>query len=506
MRNFTLDLSRNPMKYNPDDVFHAAPLIVLVITGLVIMLYDAFGKRQQIPLLTGLGIGFSGMLAFPLQGSMTGQYSLHFNDMMAFGGVISLIHIFLCAAGVISIFFIDGYLLRKHDDDADAYSLVIFSIVGMSILASANDMIMVFIGLEIMSVCLYVMAGLFPRDRRSNEAGLKYLLLGAFAGAFMLYGIALLYGLSGTVGKEGFPTTRLDLLAGVTTELSQHPMFFVAVGLILIGFLFKVAAFPFHNWTPDVYTGTPTPLAGFMAGGSKLAAFAALSFFMLKISPENNDKIVVVLSLLAVVSMIYGNVVAVRQTNLKRMLAYSSIAHSGYLILGVCSGAYGHKAVLFYMFVYSLTTIGAFGVIAAVENREGDVDIENWKGFGIKYPWAGAAMSVFLFSLAGIPPLAGFVGKYFVFGAAVKAGLYLPAIVGILTSVVGAYYYLRVMVFMYFHKIEGQETPIQFFDGKLALTGAAVLTLALLFLGVFPSSVLSFLERLYGAAGFVAVK
>lgn len=494
------------MKFNPDDMMHAAPLIILLITGLVLMLFDAFGRRQNVPVLAAMGMALSGLLAFPHEGSLANEYGLHFNNMIAFGGIASLIHLFLCIGGVVSVFFIDSYLLRKHDDDAEAYPLVVFSIIGMIMLANANDLIIVFIGLEVMSVCLYVMAGLFPRDRRSNEAGLKYLLLGAFASAFMLYGIALLYGLSGTAGMEGFPTTRLDLLASVTPRLAESPLFFVAVGLALVGFLFKVAAFPFHSWTPDVYTGTPTPLAGFMAAGAKLAAFAAFSFFMLKISPENNGKIIGVLSLLAVASMIYGNVVAVRQTNLKRLLAYSSIAHSGYLILGVCSGAYGYKAVIFYMLVYSLTTIGAFGVIAAIENNEGDNDLDSWKGFGLKYPWAGVAMSVFLFSLAGMPPLAGFVGKYFVFGAAVKAGLYVPAIVGILTSVVGAYYYLRVMVFMYFYKPDGERAELQFSGGALPLAGALALTLALLILGVYPSGVVSAVEKLYGAAGFIAVK
>ncbi|MCS7085614.1 MAG: NADH-quinone oxidoreductase subunit N, partial [Bacteroidia bacterium] len=189
------------MEFNPADLTHALPLIVLLIAGMAVMLLDAFGKRRNIPVLVAAGLGLSAVLALPIEGSPAGEYALYFNRMIAFGGVASLIHVFFCVIGVAAIFFVDGYMNRKHDDDADAYSLIVFSISGMIMLANANDLIVVFIGLEIMSVCMYVMAGLFPRDRRSNESGLKYLLLGAFASSFLLYGIALIYGLSGTVGK-----------------------------------------------------------------------------------------------------------------------------------------------------------------------------------------------------------------------------------------------------------------------------------------------------------------
>lgn len=485
------------------DLLPSVALLVLLVTGLVLMLADAFHLRRALPWLAGLGLLISCAAAVPgwLQGP---EPTLHYSGMIWFGGVTGLIHIFLCASAFFSLFFIDDFFRRHHKDLGDVYALLLFATIGMVMLANGNDLITVFIGLEIMSVCLYIMAGTFKRDLRSNEAGMKYFLLGAFSTGFLLYGIALIYGISAT--------TRLNELGAAAGVLAESPLYLPAFGLILVGFLFKIAAFPFHSWTPDVYTGAPTPLAGFMATGSKMAAFISLGFLLSRFAL--NEKVLALLSLLALASMLYGNIVAARQTNIKRMLAYSSIAHTGYLLLGLCAGAVGYRAVVFYMLVYTLMTLGAFGVVAIVEDQDSDAELDNWRGLGTRRPWVGVAMSAFLFSLAGVPPLAGFMGKYVVFNAAVQSGLIWLTVVGVLTSVIGAYYYLRVIVYMYFFAPQGADVHVPGHGhghhahaphghepvSPVAVAmphglqrgpvfGALLLVVALLVLGMFPSLV-----------------
>jgi NADH-quinone oxidoreductase subunit N len=480
----------------PEAILYATPLLVLLGLGLALMLLDAFKLYRWLPWVAGVGMAIGGGLAWPgfIQPETANVY---YSGMISFGGIHGLVTLFLSATGVFSVFFLEDYL-RRHDQKlGDVYGLMVFAVIGMILLATANDMILVFIGLEVMSVALYIMAGLFKRDQGSNESGLKYFLLGAFSTGFFLYGIALLYGITGF--------TRLDSISGLDSAvLVQNWMFYPAFGLLLIGFLFKIAAFPFHSWTPDVYTGTPTPLAGFMATGSKMAALISLSIFLIRVLPNGgSEQITLLIIIFSVLSMIYGNVVATQQKNVKRMLAYSSIAHTGYLLLGIATfstaegGQEGYEAVIFYMFIYTLMTIGAFGVVSALESKAEDTDLENWKGLGLKYPWLGAAMSVFLFSLAGIPPLAGFMSKYQVFLAAIDSKLVVWATIGILTSVIGAYYYIRVIVYMYFYKPDAAtvDLPIR----RLSLTpvvGVLVLGALLVLFGVYPGSVIDYIEAL----------
>ncbi|MEL6844344.1 MAG: NADH-quinone oxidoreductase subunit N, partial [Bacteroidota bacterium] len=285
--------------------------------------------------------------------------------------------------------------------------------------------------------------------------------------------------------------------------MENELIFYTGVGLILIGFLFKVAAFPFHSWTPDVYEGTPTPLAGFMATGSKMAAFVAFGVIIQKMelaSRPEAGKIVTLLAISALLTMIYGNIVAARQTNLKRMLAYSSIAHSGYVLLGLCAATIGFKAVIFYMFIYTLMNVGAFGMVGMVEREYEDTHLDNWKGLGKVAPYFASALSVFLFSLAGIPPLAGFMSKYQVFITAIDADLTFLATVGILTSVIGAYYYIRVIVLMFFNSDESRPGFNLNFS-TLPVVGIAVLVVLLVVFGVAPSLILSPIDAAFGAAG-----
>lgn len=488
--------------FNPADFYASVPLLILLVTGLVLMLADAFNAKSALPWITGVGLVLSSLFSVP--GWTAGSaYQYHYNYMIAFGGMAALVHLFLCVSGLFSIFFI-GDFFRRHDKDlGDVYALLVFAVMGMIMLANGNDLIIVFIGLEVMSVCLYIMAAAFKRDLKSNEAGMKYFLLGAFATGFLLYGIALVYAMTAS--------TRLDFIASIVPDpnigkgMTDNPLFYPAFGLILIGFLFKIAAFPFHSWTPDVYTGTPTPLTGFMASGSKMAAFFAFSNFMARMLPMHDPKILYLLGLLAVASMVYGNIVAARQSNLKRMLAYSSIAHTGYLLLGICAGPEGYQAVMFYMVIYTLMTIGAFGIIAMVETTDEDADIERWKGLGLQRPWLGVFMSIFLFSLAGMPPLAGFMGKYQVFLSAIDANLVWLAAIGVLTSVIGAYYYIRVIVYMYFYKTDGLPGLAPAAVPQLTpMIGAVVLALLLLLLGVYPWSILNYMDAFFLKVGNAA--
>jgi NADH-quinone oxidoreductase subunit N len=474
-----------------NDLMLVMPIMILLLTGVVIMLLDAFKQYKPLSWVAGIGIVASCILALPPvmegMGVTLAPFAMH--KMMRTDATSALIHIFLCVSGLFTLFFVGDYMKRQAARVYDIYSLIIFSLIGMVMLANSNDLIMTFIGLETMSICLYVMAAMYKRDPRSNEAGLKYFLLGAFATGFFLYGIALIYGGAGSTNFS-----RMDLAA-----LASNAMFYPGVGLLVIGFLFKVSAFPFHAWVPDVYTGTPTPLTGFMATGSKAAAFISLAAFInLHPAIAQDPKFEYILIGCAILTMVYGNIVAARQTNLKRMLAYSSIAHSGYVLLAVNGGERGMEAVIFYMLIYTLMNIGAFGLVGMAESTHEDNSLSSWKGFGRKNPWMGAALSIFLFSLAGIPPFAGFMGKYFVFAAAIGNGIIVPAVVGILTSVVGAYYYISVVKSMYFDDKDEPKVITSKDMGPVA--GIVILVILVLAFGVFPSLVQEYVTGTIGNA------
>jgi NADH-quinone oxidoreductase subunit N len=468
------------------------PVLILLLTGLSLMILDAFKVKVPLTWIAGTGMAVSSILAW-VQASPESQ--IVFFGMMESGGIAPLVHIFLCLSGILTLPFLHDYMKRQEKMVPDVYALLVFSVLGMILMANANDLIMTFIGLETMSMCLYIFAALFKTEVGSNEAGLKYFLLGSFASAFLLFGISLIYGITGY--------TNLDMLASAESlarmEMNE-PIFYLAIGLTLVGFLFKIAAFPFHNWTPDVYEGSPTPLAGFMATGSKLATFVALGIIMHKAHFEGFEKAITIIALVALLTMIYGNIVAARQTNLKRMLAYSRIAHSGYALLGLCASEVGFKAILFYMFIYTLMNIGAFGMVGMVEQKFEDTELESWRGLGKKAPYFAAGLSVFLFSLAGIPPLAGFMSKYQVFISAIREDLILLATVGILTSVIGAFYYIRVMVLMFFSTTDQEPT----FNLKFAFwpkVGVVVLVALVIILGVFPGLVLGPIDMAFSGLG-----
>lgn len=472
------------------------------------MLLDAFKVYGALPWVAGVSLALSALWAYSMQGTA----GTVFFGMMAVGGNAPVVHAFLCLTGIFSLFFIKDYFQRLQKPVHDAYALIVFAIIGMILMANGRDLLITFVGLETMSMCLYIFAALFKMDARSNESGLKYFLLGSFASAFFLMGIALIYGGSGLsyiddggalVNMPG--STRFDRLAEQIRQIleiqeasplgaAQIPLMLTGAAMLMLGFLFKVAAFPFHNWAPDVYEGSPTPLAGFMATGGKMAAFIAFGVALNDLHLIELPRVQNLLAFVALLTMVYGNFVAARQDNLKRMLAYSSIAHAGYMLLGLCAGSAGLNAVIFYLFVYTLMNVGAFGIISMAEKEHPDTHIDKWRGFGIRNPWLGGALAVFMLSLAGIPPLAGFMGKYLVFKAAIDSGLTWLAVVGILASAVGAYYYLRVIATMFFSQAEEKETKLEPTRAWAPLLGVALLAILLLVYGVFPGLLLKALQ------------
>ena len=455
-----------------------APAAVLAVTGFVLMLLDLLpprGRREHLAFVGLAGVVVALVVSILLWGSdITGFQGMAVLDNLTLFATLVIGY----ATGLMLLESID-YLKRRGMESGEFYILVLFSAAGMVIMAGANDLIVVFLGLETMSLALYVLAGFFRTRIEAGEASMKYFLLGAFASGFFLYGIALIYGATGS--------TNLNKIgAAVTAGAGRDPLLLIGFALLLVGFGFKISAVPFHMWTADVYEGAPTSVTAFIATGSKAAAFAALLRLLLGSLRPLQGEWVWIFWVLAVLSMTLGNVVAIAQQNLKRMLAYSSIAHVGYMLVGVVAGGgLGGGGVLFYLLVYTFTTAGAFGVILLLERGgEEAVGIGDTAGLATRHPLAALALSLFLLSLVGIPPTAGFVGKFYLFGAAVRSGYIWLAVIGVLNSAAAAYYYLRVIVSMYMREPDGTPAVIvPSFAGALAVM---VALWGVIQLGVFP--------------------
>jgi NADH-quinone oxidoreductase subunit N len=460
------------------------PGLIVTVTAVIVLIADLFVEG---PDREGLGwIGLVGLVAAGVASAV-----LWNSDAGGFGDTFRLdryaifFNLVLCLTGALTLLMSMDYLASIGLASGEYYVMLLLSVLGMMIMAQANDLILVFLGLELMSIAIYVLAGIWRPELRSSEAALKYFLLGAFASGFLLFGIAMAYG--------AFGTTTLSPIASQLAHLSveQRPLALAATGLLLIGFGFKVAAAPFHSWAPDVYEGAPTSVTALMAVGVKTAAFAAFARVFIYALGALAVDWTWVIWLLAVLSMTIGNAAALLQRNIKRMLAYSSIAHAGYMLLGITSimrdTHQGQAAVLFYLLTYTVSTAGAFGslILCGSHGREA-VSYDDLSGLGKRHPAAALAFSFFLLSLAGIPPTAGFFGKWFVFKATIDAGLYWLAIVALLNSAIAAYYYLRVLVYMYMREPAPgapHAKPMRsgYVAGALVLAGIAVLAL-----GVWP--------------------
>ncbi len=473
------------MDFNSIDVFQFLPLLSVTVLSLFILFFESVLKPNDyfsfwVSVFGLLICGAISIGTVPLSGTAM-------SGMITVGGYGSLFAALFIVSALFTIVFSRDYLQKTYKNVGEFYLLVIFATIGMMLMAAANDLIVLFLGLELMSICLYVLAGFLRQRTKSNEAALKYFLLGAFATGFLLYGIALVYGCAGT--------TNIPLIVSNAHALFGQKIFIVGLGLILIGFSFKVAGVPFHMWVPDVYEGAPTVITGFMSTGAKAAAFSAfILLFAHQVFGASNIKIV--LSIIAASSMIFGNIVAISQTNIKRMLAYSSVAHAGYMLTGLAAAnELGRTGIIFYLAAYTFMNLGAFGIISILEEKEErNLSIDDYAGLGTKKPILAALMAIFMFSLSGIPPFAGFLGKYYVFAAAVKADLTWLAILGVLSSVVGAYYYLRIVVMMYF-KEGGVEVPLKI--SRLSIAALSIAALFIFELGIFPSTLLDTITKLF---------
>jgi NADH-quinone oxidoreductase subunit N len=431
------------------------PLTVLTVWACLLLLADLFVKNKGV---TAFLAAFGLALTLGLTIAQVGATATGFNNMVVLDGFSIFVNVLLLLSGLFGVALAYGYIKRMGLERGEYYTLLLFSIVGMMLMAQAGNLIIVFLALEMLSIPLYVLSAFARPKADSEEAGLKYFLLGAFSTGFVVYGIALVFGATGT--------TSLSAIVKAAADPSTNPLLLtVGAGLILVGLGFKVAAVPFHMWTPDVYQGAPSAVTAFMAAGAKIAGFAALLRVFALAFPSLSADMTPILAVLAALTMIVGNVVAISQTNIKRLLAYSSIAHAGYILMAFVP--YGQKEVvstsvaagLFYLVSYAITNFGAWAVVIALEKAEGKgLEISDYAGLGRKYPALAAAMAIFMLSLTGVPPTLGFVGKFYLFRAAVQGQFYLLAVIGVLTSLISAYYYLRVVVTMYMREGEPETT------------------------------------------------
>ena len=455
------------------------PTLIVLGAGVVVLLLDLVPPRRTKEHLGGVAL--AGVVAALLAAiAQWGRGARAFRDMVLLDDYALFLHVVICYAAALAVLLSIDYLRRNGIESGEYYALVLMSTSGMLFLASAGDLLVVFLGIELMSLPLYVLAGLFKTRLAAGEASMKYFLLGAFATAFLLYGIALIFGATGA--------TNFDRIAAAAAARPSDPLITVGLGLLLVGFGFKISSVPFHMWAPDVYEGAPTSITALIATGSKAAAMGALLRVLLVALKSAQPDWTPVLWAVAAVTMTAGNVVAIAQSNLKRMLAYSSVAHVGYMLMGlVAGGVSGAGAVLYYLLAYTFTTIGAFGVILMLVERAGEeaVDVGGYAGLARRHPLLAATLSLFLLSLIGIPPLAGFVGKFYLFGAAVRAGYVWLTVVAVLNSAIAAYYYLRVIVYMYMRESDATAARLSpTFAGTLALVIAAV---GIVLLGVAPA-------------------
>lgn len=459
------------------------PELFMTALALILLLADLFIKKKEA--IAALSIVGVGAVAYTLIGSS----GVTFGGMFISDGYSTFFKIIFFLNVILSVLISIKYIAIEKVNFGEYYSLILLSTLGMMIMASAGDLIVLYLGLELMALSTYVLAGFIRHDTKSNEAALKYFLLGAFASAFLLYGISLIYGLTGT--------TDIKAIALYISEkgLIGNPALSLSMILFAVSFGFKIAAAPFHMWAPDTYEGAPTSITAFMSVGPKAAGFAVLGRVFMIAFVSIKLEWVAVLIPLSILSMAVGNVVALAQTNIKRMLAYSSIAHAGYALIGIIvANSEGLTSMMTYLMIYAFMNIGAFAVVIMLrtEGFKGD-SITDYEGLAKTHPFLAALMLIFMFSLTGIPPTAGFIGKLYVFMAAINAGYTWLVLVAVVFSVISAYFYLRIVMYMYMKEPKVEVITSQSGTLRIAL---GVTTVAVLAIGVFPS----FLVKLAKAA------
>jgi NADH-quinone oxidoreductase subunit N len=462
------------------------PEILLLVLGVLVLLFDVVWKGEKRRALGWLTAGGTALISIvTLLIGRPGEPQSVFGGMLRFDWLgFAFKQIFLLGAIATALFMMD---IEKLSRRGQAYALLLTATLGMSLMASAADLVMLYLAIETTSIPLYVLAGFLLDDDRSAEAGFKYLLFGAMTSAVLLYGFSLLYGFTGTTSLTSF--------------VGSLPLALGLVFLIVVGLGFKISAVPFHFWAPDTYEGSPTPVAGFLSTASKAAGFAVLLRLFLTAFPQFVEQWAAVLAVLATVTMTVGNLLALAQKNIKRLLAYSSIAHAGYILIGVVAASkLGVASVIFYLIAYLLTNLAAFGIAAAFGRAAGSDEIASYAGLSRRSPGLAFAMLVAFLSLAGMPPFGGFIAKVLVFTAAVETGWVWLAVVGVVNSIIGLYYYLTVLKVVYLYRMEGEneeQYPIPLTRPyALALTtlSIAILVIGVLFAPWFDSASLAALN------------
>lgn len=464
-------------------LFPILPQIIIIATIFMAAMFDAFitSKKWLVGVITLLGLGLGIASSF----SLWGEKIAAFSNMISTDDFSLLLSVTVMIAGFITVLVSLKYVDDVEPEAGHFYLLILSSILGMMFLVSATNLIVLVLALELMSLSIYPLAGFTQSRQISLEGSMKYLILGAFATAFLLYGIALVYSVLGTTNMYTIAKMLSD-----RTDLMMNIVMMAGVALILVGFSFKVALVPFHAWTPDAYQGAPAPVTGFMAAAVKAASFAAIIKLVLIVLNSYHVPVSEALWWLSAITMFTGNIIAVLQKDVKRMLAYSSIAHAGYIVVGLVSGdAYGMSSALFYLISYTFTITGSFAIITYLEKKDGTGnELSDYSGLSKNHPVLSLVMSVFMLSLAGIPPTAGFMAKFYVFSSAIKSGYTGLAIFGILTSVISLYYYLRIVYAMYFEEPERQTNT---FVTVGISVGIIIALWGVIQLGIMPSGIMS---------------
>ncbi|NOY39041.1 MAG: NADH-quinone oxidoreductase subunit N [Nitrospirae bacterium] len=456
------------------------PEIIMAASALLVLLFElVIRKKETAGLLSIISVA---IVAYYIPQS----FGKAFGGMFISDGYSVFFKFIFFINLILTVLLSMRYLVIEKSNHGEYYALIMFSTLGMMIMASAGDLIVLYLGLELMALSTYVLAGFIRHDIRSNEAAIKYFLLGAFSSALLLYGITIIYGLTGT--------TDISLIGAAVAEKGLSTPLFLSIIFLMVAFGFKIALAPFHMWAPDVYEGAPTSITAFMSVGPKAAGFAAFGRVFLTGFGSLSADWTGILIVLSILTMAVGNIIAIQQSNIKRMLAYSSVAHAGYAVLGIIvGGAEGISAMMNYLFIYGFMNIGAFAVVIMLrsEGFQGEA-LEDFKGLARTHPLAAAMMLVFMFSLTGIPipPTAGFIGKFYLFKAVIGAGYIWLAVVAVIFSAISAYFYLRVVMYMYMLEPEGEAVTLSL-SPSLGLA-LLITTIAVIFIGLYPSPLLSF--------------
>ncbi len=459
------------------------PELIIILTFILVAIFDLFNSIQKTVAAWLTIVGCAIALYVSIDMLQVGVEGTEFSNMIQVDKYSLFFDVIFLVSTILVVLISMNYLGRTDRRQGEYYLLILLATLGMMLMASGNELIVVFLGLELMSLSLYVLAGYFQRSMASSEAGMKYLLLGAFASGFFLYGIALIYG--------GAGTTNIPKIASAITVNAKSPLLLSGMFLLVVGFGFKVALVPFHQWAPDVYEGAPTSIAAFISAGPKAAGFAAFLRIFLEALQNIQSEWIVVVTILAALTMTVGNLVAIAQRNIKRMLAYSSIAHAGYVLVGLAAANKdGISSAMFYLLVYCIMNIGAFGAVILARTEDGEsLVISDYAGLGFKKPLLALFMTLMLLSLAGFPPTAGFVGKFYIFRSAVESGQIWLVIIGAINTAISAFYYLRVVVAMYMREPEAELDFLAY--PRLLIVALTLAAIGVVLIGILPSYFLS---------------